>query len=398
MRSQCPIILLILSVGVALGQSTSPIPPDAKSAIGELRKEPFRAHMAFLADDLLEGRGTGKRGHEIAARYVAAQFEAMGLQPAGVGGTYFQRVPMREIYVESEKCAMAIAGSGGVASTLKWGEDFVMFRDHAGIADEDTLDAPLIFAGYGVRTPDGSYDDYSGLDVKGKIVLLLSGAPHLLSSELSAHLAESREKLRAARDHGAVGVVFIWTPQVDKIYAWPHLARDASIPSMSWLDPAGLPGDSFPDIRVIAYVSAAAAKKLFQHVSKSWTEVLRDADASKPQGFALNLTAHMRLVSHHSLVSSPNVLAVLTGSDSKLSHEYVVYSAHVDHLGIGEPVNGDSIYNGALDDASGVAALLVIAKAFKSLAHAPARSILFFGATGEEPGMLGSDYFAHFPT
>ena len=144
--------------------------------------------------------------------------------------------------------------------------------------------------------------------------------------------------------------------------------------------------------------SVAASEKLFQDASKSWADVLRDAEVSKPQSFALPVTAKLHEVSRHEAISSPNVIAVLPGSDPKLSQEYVVYSAHLDHLGIGKPINGDSIYNGAADDASGTAALLVIAKAFKSMAQPPARSIMFLGATAEEKGLLGSDYFAHFPT
>src|SRR5579863_6888265 len=170
------ILPLIATTTLVTAQTAPPLPPDAAAAFKVLTKEEFRAHMGFLADDLLEGRGTGQRGHEIAARYVAAQFESIGLKPAGADGTYFQRVPLREIHVDGEKCALAIRGSGG-ASTLKWGDDFVMFREHAGTMDEDSLDAPLIFAGYGVRTPDGSYDDYAGSDVRGKIVVLLFGAP-----------------------------------------------------------------------------------------------------------------------------------------------------------------------------------------------------------------------------
>jgi hypothetical protein len=397
MRSPVPIAFLTLVTSLAFGQAADPIPPDAISAMAELRKEPFRAHMAFLADDLLEGRGPGKRGHEIAALYVAEQFEGMGLNPAGNGGTYFQRVPMREIHVDGDQCAMVLTGSG-FASSLKWGDDFVMFRDHGGPEGEATLDAPLVFAGFGVQTPDGSYDDYAGLDVKGKIVVLLQGAPHLSSSELAAHLSALGEKMRIASDHGAAGVVMVWTPKDETLYPWNQLARDAGTPTRGWIAPDGQPGESYPRIRILAYVSAADGEKLFQHTPKPWSQILADADASKAQGFPLNLSAHLRFVSHHVSMSSPNVVALITGSDPKLSHEYVVYSAHVDHLGIGTPVSGDAIYNGAVDDASGVAALLVIAKAFGSLPQAPARSILFIGTTGEEDGLLGSDYFAHFPT
>src|SRR5208282_5390943 len=167
----------------------------------------------------------------------------------------------------------------------------------------------------------------------------------------------------------------------EKSLPWPRVVIGAAFPSMRWLGPDGLPNDSFPEIQVGAYLSQVATESLFQQASKSWTEVLSDAAASKPQGFLLPVTVSIRVVSHHEAITSPNVIAVLPGSDPKLSHEYVVYTAHVDHLGIGKPINGDSIYNGAADDASGVAALLVIAKAFRSLSPAPARSIMFIGVT-----------------
>jgi Zn-dependent M28 family amino/carboxypeptidase len=179
---------------------------------------------------------------------------------------------------------------------------------------------------------------------------------------------------------------------------WPRVVIGAAFPTMFWLGSDSLPGDSFPEIRATAALSQTASEKLFQHAPKSWPNVLRDADASKPQSFPLPLEASIREVSHYEAISSPNVAAVLPGSDPNLRNEYVVYTAHTDHLGIGKPINGDSIYNGAADDASGTAALLVIAQAFKSLARAPARSILFLAVTAEEKGLLGSDYFAHFPT
>jgi hypothetical protein len=395
MRRLLLLPILLMPGWLLFGQAVSPIPPDARTAMEELRKEPFRAHMAFLADDLLEGRGTGQRGHEIAARYVAAQFEVMGLKPAGQDGTYYQRVPLREITVEPDKCALTV-GQNGSASRLKWGDDFIM-RGSA-VSPDASIEASVVFVGYGVRTPDGRYDDYAGVDVKGKIVALLAGAPPSLPSELQAHLSTQREKFRNARDHGAVGVVGLRSAKSEKSLPWPRVVIGAGFPSMRWLGPDGLPGESFPEIQVSAVLSQAASEKLFQHAPKSWADVLRDADASKPQGFPLPVTAGMRVVSHHAAITSPNVVAVLPGTDPRLSQEYVVYTAHADHLGIGKPIDGDSIYNGAADDASGTAALLVIAKAFKSLAHAPARSILFLGVTAEEKGLLGSDYFAHFPT
>src|SRR5579872_733272 len=239
---------LLVSACVSLGQDTASMPPEVQTAMQELRKEPFRAHMAFLADDLLEGRGTGKRGHEIAARYVGAQFEAMGLQPAGVNGTYYQRVPLREITVEPDQCAMSVT-ENGVTSQLKWGDDFIM-RGNDNNPDS-SVEAPVVFVGYGVRTPDGKYDDYAGVDVRGKIVAVLVGAPPSLPSELQAHLSSTREKLRLASNHGAVGAIVLGSPKDEKILPWPRVVIGAGFPAMKWVGPDGVPGDSFPQIRGI---------------------------------------------------------------------------------------------------------------------------------------------------
>jgi hypothetical protein len=389
------VAVLFVPAGLTFRQEVSQIPPDAKTAMAELRKEPFRAHMAFLADDLLEGRGTGKRGHEIAARYVGAQFEALGLKPSGQDGTYYQRVPLRQVTVEPDKCAITVTENGSTTQ-LKWGDDFI--TTGSPLSPEASVEAPVVFVGFGVRTPDGKYDDYSSVDVKGKIVAFLFGAPPSLPSELQAHLSSTREKVRTAREHGAVGVLFLWTAKDDKSLPWPRVVIGAGFPAMRWLGPNGIPNDTLPEIKAGAAISQSAAEKLFQHAPKSWADVQRDAEAGKPGSFPLPVTMRMMEVSRHEAITSPNVIAVLPGSDPKLSQGYIVYTAHADHLGIAQPINGDSIYNGAADDASGVAALLVIAKAFKSMPHPPARSIMFLAVTGGEKGLLGSDYFAHFPT
>ena len=363
--------------------------------MNQLAKAPFRAHMAFLADDLLEGRGTGTRGQELAARYVAAQFEELGMAPAGTGGTFYQRVPFREVTIVPEKCSLNLA-ENGTSSGLKWGDDFIMFGN--ALKEDSEVEATVVFVGYGVATPDGNYDDYAGVDVKGKIVAFLSGAPPSLPSELRAHVGSTREKQRLAVAHGAIGGIAVRPPQADAILPWARSVIGVRFPSMRWLGPDSQPGDTFPQIRGVAALSTPASEKLFAHAPKSWEQVLKDAAASKPQSFTLPITARIHVVSQHREVSSPNVLAVLPGSDAALKNEYVVYSAHTDHLGIGPAINGDSIYNGAADDASGVAALLVLAQAFKSLPHPPARSIFFLATTAEEKGLLGADYFAEFPT
>ena len=389
------LLAFILLGNRASAQISPSVPAEVRKAMDQLAKEPFRAHMAFLADDLLEGRGTGTRGQELAARYVAAQFEVLGLTPAGTAGTFYQRVPLREVTVVPERCSVTLIEDRNQVS-LKWGDDFI--TPGSAVREDTQVEGPVVFVGYGVTTPDGSYDDYAGVDAKGKIVAYLSGAPPSIPSELRAHVGNLREKTRRAVAHGAIGTIFLRPPQQEAILPWPRSVIGVRFPSMRWLGPDSRPSDTFPEMRAGAALSTAASEKVFQHAPKSWQQVLTDAAAAKPQSFALPISAKIHVVSRHRETSSPNVVAVLPGSDPSLKSEYVIYSAHTDHLGIGAPINGDSIYNGAADDASGVAALLVLAQAFKSLPHPPARSILFLATTAEEKGLLGADYFAAFPT
>jgi hypothetical protein len=389
------ILILFVLASSTFAQATSSIPADATAAMKELRKERFRAHMAFLADDLLEGRGTGTRGHELAARYTAAQLEALGLLPAGTSGSYYQQVPLLQMLVDTTKSEMFVIRNG-VESRFEWGNDFIM---HGNPADPDSsAGADVVFVGYGVSLPDRGYDDYAGVDVKGKIIAYLDGAPGSLQNEVRAHVGSVREKQRTAQDHGAIAALILRTPESESELPWARWATSAAFPTMRWVGPDGATSDTFPKMRSRTRLSQGASEKLFEQATKSWADVLRDAKASRLRSFPLPLRVRLHEVTHFSKVSSPNVIACLPGSDPKLRHEYVIYSAHLDHLGIGTPINGDSIYNGAVDDASGVAALLTIAQAFVALPHAPRRSILFLATTGEEKLLLGAEYFAHFPT
>ena len=390
-------VALVLLLSLALLAQSKPVSASSATAhaLAEFKTYKFRAHMAFLADDLLEGRGTGTRGQEIAAGYVATQFALYGLKPAGDKDTYFQRVPFREIRVVPERCE-AVIKHGSDQQQLKWGDDFIMGGD--ALRPSTNVEAPVVFVGYGVTAPGQNYDDYAGIDARGKIVAYLFGAPSRFSSEMRAHYGGGIEKRRNAAEHGAIGIIGLATPDLDKILPWDRIVANTAFPAFRWLDAKGNPNDTFPQLRAAASLSLSASKAFFGGSGKSFDEVLANAKASKPQSFELPVVVRLHVSSTHSEVTSPNVVAVLPGSDPNLKNEYVVYSAHTDHLGIGKPIKGDNIYNGAVDDASGVAAVLNLAEVFSHLPKAPARSILFLAATAEEAGLLGSDYFAHFPT
>jgi hypothetical protein len=389
-------VMLFVSVLVA---SANPqqlgIPADAQKAMDHFSKPALRANMAFLADDLLEGRGTGTRGQEIAAKYVAAQFESFGLEPAGAHGSYFQAVPFREITVDPAGTEFSIARDGK-SPRFKWGDDFVSRGSE--LQPDISVEAPVVFVGFGVVNRARHYDDYAGVDVKGKIVAMLSGGPGGFPANERAHFSSGLEKTREAASRGAVGIIRLWTSEAETLLPWRRMPNQVESPAFRWLDSKGMPNDSFREIRASATLSVAASERLFAGAPESYADVVKKASAGTLRPFALVGTVRMRAVSRHREVSSPNVAGILRGSDPMLAQEYVVYSAHTDHMGIGRPVNGDAIYNGAADDASGTSALIELARAFTSLAKPPARSILFLATTAEEQGLLGADYFARFPT
>jgi hypothetical protein len=385
-------LVLFFSFVHAQANSSGFPPPEF---LQQIRPEAIRAHMEFLADDLLEGRATGTRGFQLAANYVRAQFEEMGLKPAGVGGSYFQNIHFRKSELLRDQCFLTIKRDGA-EQKLVMDKDFVMSGD--ALRTDSNAAAPAVFAGYGVTAPKFKYDDYAGVDVRGKIVVALYGAPPSFPSAPGAYYSDSIVKLGNAAAHGAIGVLIIWGGRVEDRTPFTELVRFYREPTMRWLDAKGVPNDVEPKILARATISSIAATAMLEGSGKSWKEVVATALASKPQAFPLVVTASIHVVSRHSAVESPNIAGILPGSDPQLKNEYVVFTAHADHLGISAPVNGDSIYNGAGDNASGTAALIEIARAFTRLPQPPRRSLLFIAVTGEEEGLLGSDYYAHNPT
>ena len=386
---------LILAVSFVSAQTgSSDFPPN--ELLQRITAEGLRAHMAFLSDDLLEGRGTGTRGYQLAANYVRAQFEEMGLKPAGVDGSYFQSVRFRRIELLRDKSSFVVKPNKGSTRTLTIDKDYVIGGDP--LSADTTAEGQVVFVGYGVSAPEFNYDDYAGVDVRGKIVAALYGAPPKMPSAPGAHFSSSEQKIRMAAEHGAIGYISIWAGKTEQRTPFSEYVRFTRGPSLRWLDDKNVPNDAEPRIRGSARISSSTAALLFEGAQKSWKDALQAAENSQPQAFPLNASVTMHIVSHHSEAESPNVAAILPGSDPQLKNEYVAFTAHLDHLGIGDPVKGDSIYNGAADNASGTSALIEMARAFSELHPAPRRSLLFIAVTGEEEGLLGSDYYAQNPT
>jgi hypothetical protein len=387
-----PLIVVVLLGGTPIVFASKDEADDASTSI---RPEALRADMRFIADDLLEGRATGTRGHEIAAKFMASEFEAMGLEPAGENGTYFQSVPLRSIRPDEEHTTLSIVQGGG-KQALIFRQDFISGGDPA--RKNTSVEAAVVYVGFGVTAPEQKYDDYAGVEAKGKIVAFEYGAPAAFESTMRAHYSSGATKAQNAAAHGAVGTILLDSPALERLYSFKDRVSDLAFPGLRWLDPQGQPNDYFRALRGTAMLSMAGTAKVLEGRGKSPEEIYTAAKEGKPLSLPLAVNAKMNIVSKLEDLHSPNVVARLQGSDPKLREEHVVYTAHLDHLGIGEPVNGDNIYNGALDNASGSACLLEIARAYSQMRPPSRRSILFVSVTGEEEGLLGSGYFAHYPT
>jgi len=389
--------LMILAVlgQVSAQQSGTGGAGTVDSTLSVVRGDAIRGHMRFLADPLLEGRAPDGRGYAIAARYVQAELEGMGLKPAGTEGGWYQQVPLRKAVADGAKSSMSLSGASG-DRTLVNAQDYIF--NPSMTEAESTVAAPVIFVGFGVTAPDQHYDDYTGADVKGKIVVMIAGAPAKFPSEVRAYYSDGLVKGRTAVAHGAVGVLEFQLPEDWKRYTWDWLVPQIQAGDMRWVEESGAVHDAFPQLRGHALLSEKGAAALFAGSPKTLDDIYQAARTGKVKAFALPVTVHMKTVSTITDVKSPNIAARLDGSDAHLKDEYVVYTAHLDHLGICPPANGDSICHGAVDNASGTASLLEIARAYTQLAQAPRRSVLFIFVTGEEMGLLGSDYFAWHPT
>jgi Zn-dependent M28 family amino/carboxypeptidase len=367
----------------------------ADQAMASIRPEAIRADMRFLSDDLLEGRRTGTHGYELAAQYVASRFKELGLEPAGDNGGYFQSVPFRASHVEAAQTSMRWTISGQ-QTPLAFAQDFIAASDPT--RPETSVDAPVVFVGYGITSPELHYDNYEGIDAKGKIVAMIYGAPPSFESSMRAHYSSGLTKRAIAVAHGAVGYVTLYDPALEGMYSFQHRVGDMTAPDLYWLDPKGHANDQFPALRAVGILSVNASRKFLEACGHKPDEIFAAAKAGTLKGFDTPARFQIHVSTKSEDIHSPNIAAKLAGSDPTLGNEYVAFTAHLDHMGVGVPVNGDKIYHGTLDNASGSAALLEIARAMAGLNPRPRRSILLVSVTGEEEGLLGADYFAHYPT
>lgn len=352
----------------------------------------IRAHLEFLADDLLEGRDTGSKGYELAAHYVETEFTKIGLLPAGDDGSFQQRVPFRKTHL-NQQTTNAVIEINGKKVTLDYPEQYMM--GGSALATHSEVSAQAVFVGYGLIADEFNYNDYQGLDVKGKIVVALSGRPESWPSEEGAHLASGKEKQRYAAENGAIGFVTLHTPKREKVRSYTTSLNYLRVPSMKWLDSNKQPFGVQKQLKGGAYFNQSAGKILFEGAEQSLENIFQlDTDNKPVKGFPLNATVSLAKDSRHEEVSSPNIIAILPGSDPQLKDEYVVFTAHLDHIGFAQDVTKkDRINNGAMDNASGVSVLLETARVLSK--SNPRRSILFTVVTAEEKGLLGANYFTN---
>ena len=348
------------------------------------------AHIQYLASDALEGRDTGSEGYRKAATYVADHYKQYGLEPAGISG-YYQPVKFEVNQIVDDQCTAELIGPDGVEK-LKMGDDVVVGLNPDSASD---LEAPIVFVGYGLDVPEVNHNDLAGLDLKGKIALSFSGIPAGMPGPLAAHHESQEERWKPMHAAGAVGSIRLFNPhQLD--LPWERVALSRFNPFMTFAEPDMRPT---PGLQLSIAMNPANGDKLLAGSGHTMDELVKLADkrADLPS-FDLTKRIRVHIARQHHEVESPNVAGILRGSDPKLKNEYVVMSAHLDHIGIGKPINGDSIYNGAMDNASGIAAILEIARQLHESKVRLKRSILFVAVTAEEKGDLGSDYFAHRPT
>lgn len=347
------------------------------------------SYVQYLASDALEGRNTGSEGHRKAAEYVATQFQQAGLKPAGENGTFIQPVSFLTKELDEGQSSLALRTSAGT-KMLKLGDDAAI---RTVVDPAPSVDAELVFVGYGLRIPEIRHDDFKGIDARGKIAVYLNGAPGGAPGALASHYATVAQRWPAMRNAGIIGAISIANPNHMEV-PWERLSPSRLLATMQLTDPRM--NETQGDQIGIVW-NPARADELFAGTGHTFKEIVDAAEANKPlPHFAIDARIQAKTVVKRGEVVSQNIAAIYPGSAKP--NEYVVMSAHVDHLGIGPAVNGDTIFNGAMDNASGVASMIEIAQRLHETHAKTARSILFVAVTGEEKGLLGSKYFAMNPT
>ncbi len=397
--------LLVATAGLSACAKAPPAPPEAaaEAAAPDIPRPPndtpagqrIEADLRALADDAMEGRETGTPGYDRAADLVAQRFAAIGLEPAGDDGTWFQRIPLLAATRIADGARLAVH-RGGRSIELQYLEQYLTLPSplHA----QADLEAPAVFVGHAIHAPDIGHDDFAGLDLRGRIAVAFTDAPETFDHDLRAHHSAQHVKNRALAERGAIGVVMVFTPALAAAVPWQQLQSTADKPGMALVDADGSVPDAQPGLQAGALVSVTAADLLFADLDRSAAQLFEQARAGTLKGFELPGTLRLAQRTRIEPIASRNVVGGLPGSSAALAGEHVVHSAHLDHIGRGAAVDGDDIHNGALDNALGVAIMLETARELQPAQARPARSSLFIALGAEEQGLLGSQWFVHRPT
>lgn len=365
---------------------------SAFSQVTDVSGARIRAHVKFLANDLLEGRGVGERGGDLATEYLASQFAVSGLKPAGENKTFFQKVSLVGVTTDPSAKLEIVKGNDRVA--LKWQEDFVGATQRQREVDE--FEAEAIFMGHGITAPEFDWDDYKDVDVKGKVVVLFTNEPpsedpKFFGGRALTYYGRWTYKLEQATRKGALACIIVHTT--------PTAGYSFEVVRNSWgkEDPQMKLANGAYSMAFAGWTTKKAAERIFEPIGKTVDEMAKLADARGFKPIPLGIKISGKLPSKIRPIETRNVIGIIEGSDPKLKDEAVVFSAHWDHLGIGTPVNGDKIYNGAVDNATGCGVILELARAWSALPVRPRRSAIFLSVTAEESGLRGAEYYGTHP-
>jgi Zn-dependent M28 family amino/carboxypeptidase len=392
----CAMFLLTTALGHALPMPAVPsvpgVPAAAQQAATSIDPEKIRAHVRFLASDLLEGRGPGTRGGQLAAEYMATQFALAGLKPAGDNGTFFQSVPFMAVHTVADKTSFTFVPANGAPIPLKYDQDYVV-KDQTGAPTVD-LDAPIVFAGYGIDAPEYKWNDFQGVDVKGKILLVIVNEPpsdddNFFKGKTMTYYGRWTYKYEEGARLGAAGVLVIHRTDLAS-YGW-EVVRNSQSTEVSYLR-----NESASGLKAASWIQLDVARKLFAAAGMNADEMIEAAGKRGFKPVELPVRLKAQIVSKVRQYESANVVGMLPGTDSSQGGN-VLYSAHYDHLGIDPSLPGDKIYNGAADNATGCAILLEMLRAYAAAKTPPPRNVYFASVTAEEQGLLGSRYLGEHP-
>ena len=364
----------------------------AAAQISDISGARIRAHTKFLSSDLMEGRGVGTRGGELATEYIATELALIGARPAGDNGTYFQRVPLVGVETQPES-ELSVVG-GGDAVAMKYLEDFVGTDERQKAVEP--IDAEAVFVGHGIVAPEYNWDDFKGVDVRGKMLVVFtnepeSNDPRFFGGRALTYYGRWTYKYEQAQRMGAAGAIIIHTTPTAG-YGW-DVVRSSWGREQSSVKPAA--GEQ--RLALAGWVTEQAGARILALAGQKLDDLLKASESRQFRPIPLGVRFRGKIISRVREQETRNVAARIAGSDPERRQEAVIFSAHWDHLGIGRPVNGDAIYNGAVDNATGCAILLEIARAWAALPQKPRRSALFLALTAEEAGLRGSQYYAAHP-